>query len=1110
MSFVHLHCHSSFSFHAGVPSVPEFVGRAKDLGMPAVGLTDTDRMSGLIVHYQECRRQGIRPILGVELTEPRAGEVSAAQARRRADGDDVPAATFGTGATAGAAGLDPAELSSRADGAGSYARDRLVLLARNAQGYADLCDILTERHLAADTFRFEGVFEREWPDLLLMSSSPGLLGALAATPNRPNLHAELVNHSAATRKRSRQVEAVAASLQIPLVATNDSYFLERAAWPTHQVLTAIGLNSTASRLRQGECAPPGATLRPAAEMAAAFPSHQRALANAERIAIDCGSIELDLGQWIMPRIEVPGGATPEDHLAQLAWAGLERHYGGRPEYSRARQIQQMELETIEKLGYPSYFLIVREIREWANTRFASGFRRPTDCTILRGSAANSITFYNIGVSDLDPIRYDLYFQRFLNEERASPPDADLDFGWDERDEVQKFISRRWGQERVAITCTTNHFRERAAFRETAKVYGYTDEQVSQILDSHKSRTKRIDDDEIRRIWQVAGTVRGKPRFLGQHPGGVLITNQPMRRHVACERSGGLTDRIITQVDMHNGIDELGLIKFDILGNGSLSVLRDALAQLAEQGEDDPNVFDLEKCYADPAVKDVIRKGRTKGIFYIESPAQTRLNKKAQAETFEEITITSSLVRPAGSKYTATFVERERQRKQGLKDWDFLHPALESILHETHDVCAFQEDVTKICHQIAGLSYGQADRIRKMMNSQHEGAPEGILWQETEAAFLHGCMQHSGFTAAQAAEVWERVSSFTGFSFCKSHSATYAQLSFQCTYLKAHYPAQFLSAVISNSHGFYRRDVYLNEARRWGCRILPMDINDSRVKYAGRGRLIRPGFMHVRSVRGTTLQGSEQARRTGGPFRDLVDFVERTAGNAHKAEIERLILVGAFDRFGLSQPESLWLLDDVFKGLKGADAAAGAGASGSLFQGTGVLERMARDVPRGLLRNYNLAQKCLNELELLGYMLSGDILEILDLHPASRGAVPMRDVDQHRGKRVKVFGRQVTERMHRVQRTGEPMMFLTLEDRSETVDVILWPDVFERHADIVLGGGPFEVVGRVEEDWGTFSLVAEQIRAVEWSPNVVDLELASARLEKSFGEDYRYVDVGVAA
>jgi error-prone DNA polymerase len=1098
MSFVHLHSHSSFSFHAGVPSVPEFVGRAMDLGMPAAALTDTDRMSGLILHYEECRRQGIRPILGVELTEPRMGEVLAARMRRCAgEGAVVPAPPTGT---------DPAELAPRADGAGSHRRERLVLLARNAQGYADLCDIITERHLSADTFLFESLFQREWPDLVLITSSPGLLGSLASTPNRPNLFAELVNNSTATRRRSREVEAVATALQIPLVATNDSYFLERGDWATHQVLTAIGLNSTTSRLREGECAAPGATLRTTDEMAAAFPSHPQALANAERIAEECGSIELALGEWIMPRIDVPGGETPEGHLAQLAWAGLERHYGGGPNYTKARNIQQMELATIEKLGYPSYFLIVKEIRDWANTRLGTGYRRPTDCTILRGSAANSITFYNIGVSDLDPIRYDLYFQRFLNEDRASPPDADLDFGWDERDEVQKFIAERWGQERVAVTCTTNHFRERAAFRETAKVYGYTDDQVTEILDSHKSKTKRIEDDELRRIWRVADTVRGKPRFLGQHPGGVLITNQPMRRHVACERSGGEKDRIITQVDMHNGIDELGLIKFDILGNGSLSVLRDALAQLEEQGEADPNVNDLEKCYADPAVQDVIRKGRTKGIFYIESPAQTRLNQKAQAETFEEITITSSLVRPAGSKYTATFVERERKRKQGIKDWDFVHPALEPILHETHDVCAFQEDVTKICHQVAGLSFKQADRIRKMMNSHHEGAPEQDSWQETASAFLQGCMQHGGLNREQAEEVWQRVSSFTGFSFCKSHSATYAQLSFQCTYLKAHYPAQFLSAVISNSHGFYRRDVYLNEARRWGCRILPMDINDSRVKYAGRDRLIRPGLMHVRGVNGASLQSVETERRQQGPYRDLVDFVERHVGCTHKAAMERLILVGAFDHFGLSQPESLWLLDDVFQSLKGADK----GGSGSLFQGTGVLERMARDVPRGLLHDYNLAQKCLNELELLGYMLSGDILEILDLHPASKGAIAMRDVSKHKGQRVKLFGRQVTERMHRVQRTGEPMMFLTLEDRSETVDVILWPDVFERHADVVLGGGPFEVVGRVEEDWGTYSVVADRIKAVDWSPNVVDLELASQRLEKSFGEGYRYADVGVAA
>ena len=1095
LSFVHLHCHSSFSFHAGVPGIPEIVGRARELGMPAVGLTDTDRMSGLVLHYEECRRQGLRPVLGVELTEPRRGEVLAARARRGLPKEEGPAA----------AGMSP-----RADGAGSHGRERLVVLARNARGYADLCEVVTRRHLEADRFRFEEVFAREWPDFVLLTASPGLLGVLAGTPNRDRLYGELIGHSAATRRRSRELEAVARALDLPLVAQNDCYFLDPGQWRTHQLLTAIGLNSTLSRLRPGECASPQACLRSADQMAAAFPSHRRALANAERLAEECGSIELPLGEWILPRVDVPPGETPASHLKRLAWAGLERNYGGRGTCARARRIQRMELETIEKLGYPSYFLIVKEIRDWANGRFASGYRRPTDCTILRGSAANSITFYNIGVSDLDPIRHDLYFQRFLNEDRASPPDADLDFGWDERDEVQRFITRRWGEEHVAVTCTTHHFRGRAAFRETSRVHGYTDDEVTRILRSHKSREARIDDAGIRRLWELAATIRGKPRFLGQHPGGVLITDQPMRRHVACERSGGEKDRVITQIDMHNGIDELGLIKFDILGNGSLSVLRDALAQLAEQGEEDPGVFDVDKCCADGAVRDVIRKGRTRGIFYIESPAQTRLNKKARAGTFEEITITSSLVRPAGSRYAATYVERERKRQAGIRDWDFVHPALEAILGRTHDVCVFQEDVTKICHQVAGLSFAQADRIRKMMNSLHEGAPAEAQWRRTERDFLAGCMSHSGLTAPQARELWERVSSFTGFSFCKSHSATYAQLSFQCTYLKAHYPAQFLAAVISNGHGFYRRDVYLDEARRWGCRILPMDIGDSRLRYIGRDGRIRPGLMHVRGVRRAALEAIEAERGGHGAFRDLADFVERMAGPAsrirlHKAEIERLILVGAFDRFGLTQPESLWLLDDAFHAVRGAPEE-----SAGLFAATGAAEPPARGIPAGVLGDYNLAQRCLNELELLGYMLSGDLLEILELHPASRGTVPMGDLPGCAGQRVKLFGRQVTERIHGVQRTGEPMMFLTLEDRSGTADVILWPDVFQRYADAVLGGGPFEVHGRVEEDWGACSLVAEQVQAVEWSPGLVDLERASEKLAASFGREYRYADVGVAA
>jgi error-prone DNA polymerase len=997
-------------------------------------------MSGLIRFYLACRKAGIKPILGVELTQP------------------------------------------------GKPNEHIVLLAKNTRGYGDLCEIISRRHLDAD-FTFEKAFATIWPDLFCFTNFPHLLELLAATPNRPNLYGELINNSPLTRQRSRALEQKAEALGVPLIVSNNSFFLRQDDWEVHRILTAVGLASTLSRLKPEEYASRRAFFKSPGEIEQSFCNHREAVRNTQIIADQCNT-ELALNRWILPEVGAPEGFTPDSYLEKLALEGLEENYGGKPEYEQAKGIQEMELGVISKLGYPSYFLMVKEVRDWANDCLRANYRRPRDCSILRGSAANSITFYNLAVSDLDPIRYDLYFQRFLNEDRASPPDADLDFGWDEREKVLDYMIDRWGEERVAITCTTNHFRGRAAFRETAKVFGYSEAQVSKIADSQRTRTKKIDDDEIQHLRMLAEKIKGKPRFLGQHPGGVLITNDPIWRHVALERSGGAKNRTITQIDMHNGIDELGLIKFDILGNGSLSVLRDALQQLDDQALPDPDVWNLEKCYADPRVQDIIAKGRTKGIFYIESPAQTRLNKKAQAQTFEELTITSSLVRPAGSSYCQRFVERHRKAKMGIKDWEFLHPSLEAILKDTYDVCAFQEDITKICHQIANLSYKKADKIRKMMNSLHEGEIESDDWKQTAREFISGCMQNKGLTFEQAKELWERVSSFTGFSFCKSHSASYAQLSFKCTYLKGYYPAQFLAAVISNNHGFYTRDSYLNEARRWGIRILPISINESGIKYWGKHNWIRPGLMHIRALSTAGQERIIQERKSGGSFRNLEDFIRRV--DVRRDEVEKLIMVGAFDGFGLAQPESLYLLDGIY-GRRSHEP--------TLFQ-----ESVHRQELHPGLDDYTLTQRCLNELHLLGFMLSGNILEILDLHPASKNVVSANRLHEHVGKPIKVFGWPVTERVHTVTESGKPMFFLTLEDKTGVVDVIFWPRHYERFADILAGPGPYEIWGQVYEDWDTFSLTATSIRAVEWSPSQVDFEQASERLKTSFQSLGTYDDV----
>jgi DNA-directed DNA polymerase III PolC len=1042
MQYVSLHNHSVFSFYAGVPTVDELVAKAVSLGMQALALTDIDRMSGLILFYQACKKAGIKPLLGVELTRRNSGP------------------------------------------SGDYA----VLLAKNAAGYADLCEIITRRR-TDPSFAFEAAFARPWENLVFLAGSPAVLELMARTPNRERLYAEVIDHCAESRLRSRVMERRADELGIPLAASNDVYFVDPPGYETHRLLRAIGLCSTLSRLRPGECAPQNAFLPSHDKMERLFERRPDALVNTARIA-DCCDVRLDLGRWIVPRIDAPGAATPERHLRRLAWKGFVRRYGRSPQREKARALLARELDVIEKLGYASYFLIVKDVRDWADRTFSALYRKPGDSTILRGSAANAVTFYTIGVSDLDPIEHDLYFERFLNEDRASPPDADLDFGWDEREQALDYMVGRWGRDRVAITCTTNHFRAGAAFRETAKVYGYSEEQITAIMKSHRTRTRRVDDEELRFIVAQAARIRGKPRFLGQHPGGVLVTNDSIRRHVACEYTNGPAPRLITQIDMHNGIDELGLIKFDLLGNGSLSVLRDTLGQLAAQGVPDPAVDDVGKCCADPAVRAMVREGRTRGIFYIESPAQMRLNKKALADTFAEVTVTSSLVRPAGAKYTALYVERHRKAKQGIRDWEFVHPSLEPILRDTHDVCAFQEDVTKICRQVAGLSFKRADKIRKMMNSLHEGVCTKEELDAIASEFMQGCAATNGLSAAQAFELWQRVSSFSGFSFCKSHSASYARLSFKCAYLKAHYPAQFFAAVLSNEHGFYSRDVYLDEARRWGIRVLPMSVNASEVTYAGRHQWLRPGLMHVRGVRRAALEALVAERQRNGLFRNLADVLTRTP--LQRAETENLVLVGAFDGFGLTQPELLYQLDGVVGATRRISPTAPTEPSLDLDFG----DTAAATLHPGLC-DYTLAQRCLNELRLLGYMLSGNVLDILDLHPRASGSVAAADIGRFAGRDIKAFGWPIAKRVHWAGEEQRPMMFLTLEDKTECMDVIVWPDAYERLHDELQESGPYEVWGRVTEDYGTYSLEARTLHSVAWSPGIIDMQRASERLARSW-------------
>lgn len=831
--------------------------------------------------------------------------------------------------------------------------------------------------------------------------------------------------------------------------------------------------------------------------------------------------------WLMPQVEVPEGYTDDEYLRKCALEGLEAHYPdsetpfevmdgatdvvtqrhvevrqlaikNRPQ---ALEIQEKELEIISNKGYSSYFLMVKQIRDWANQQFQENYRRPKDCSVLRGSAANSITLYNLGASDLDPIRYGLYFERFLNEDRVSPPDADLDFGWDERDQVLEYIIDHFGEERCAMMCTTNTFRFRSAFREVAKVHGYTDEQITRLMREWKSESKDAErtqsdklrgDQQLSQILSIANRLEGHPRFLGQHCGGILITNDPITRHVACQFSGGVKNRKITQVDMHNGIDYLGLIKFDILGNGSLSVLRDALRNIEQQNED-PEVWDLEKCFVDPGVQEILSTSQSRGIFYVESPAQMRLNQKCDARTFEEIGITSSLVRPASAAFTQTFVDRHRQYKRGVQEWSFLHPSLAGVLGETHDVVVYQEDVIRICVEIAGLSFAQADKVRKMMNSLHEGEPDN--YAETARLFQQGCQKHQGFDEVQAAELWTRISSFQGFSFCQSHSLSYAQLSFKCSYLKAHYGAEFMAAVISNDHGYYGTSIYVDEVRRMGVEVLGPCVTQSEWKYQGDSKAstpeLRVGLMHVRGLRRVWVD-EMIAERAKGPWLSFQDFLDRNPQLGLRA-VQSLIQVDAFHCFKIPQPQLLAELNLWRRGVKNKLPQV------SQFHGSSpnFLNQLSTPISADVLPclpDITFAEKCYQELELLGYITSGHFLKMLALHPAADHTVAMRDLEHHLYERVKIFGSPMTFRRHRVQSSGQEMLFVTMQDISGTSDLVIWPKVYERFYTQTLDKVPLEVWGIPKREDGAITFEVDRIQVASWNPGQVSF-LRSVEMKK---------------
>ena len=767
--FVHLHVHSTYSPMRGVSSLEELCTVAQQQGSSAIALTDTNGLYGAIRFVEQAKHRGLRPILGAELTTD---------------------------------------------------QHRAVLLAKTPNGYANLCRLLSERH-SNPSFNFLLSVSRYRDGLIVITDDEAALTAWTQE-SRQDLYVELTPGPSMheTLRFNRHTG-------LPPVATNRVYFAHANDFSTHCLLRAIALNTTLSRLANEACCAPTQWLMPPARMAVQFPHVPEAVENTLRIAEACYS-DWRFGETIFPAFRQLSDEEAFLTLKRKTYAGAQHRYGTITLAIRDRI--EKELAIIRHKRFAHYFLVVEEIVRQA----------PRTCG--RGSVAASIVSYCLNITHVDPIKHNLFFERFLNPGRKDPPDIDLDFPWDERDSILKWIFAQYGKHQAAIVANQNSLGFRAAIREVAKVYGMPTQEtgkVSSQVTRHKDllgfSTPPTNEQWLCRLSQVlklkapwleilAQALKAQNHFrhLSMHCGGVVIVPDEIRRYVPVEYTAKGLPVIQWEKDQ---TEDAGLVKIDILGNRSLAVIRDAIAAIAKHTG---RVIDYATWNPldDPATQESIRCGDTIGCFYIESPA-TRLllrklwlgmppHRRAEADVFEYLVMVSSLVRPATHLFVEDFI---RCAHAGIRP--SLHPKLDGVLDETHGIMTYQEDVSKVAMALADFSVEDADQLRKVISKKHKERQLHDYYQQ----FCHGAERNNA-SPEVIDRIWKMIMSFAGYSFCKPHSASYAQVSFKSAYLRTHYPAEFMAAVISNQGGFYSTFAYISEARRMGLAILLPDMNES--------------------------------------------------------------------------------------------------------------------------------------------------------------------------------------------------------------------------------------------------------------------------------------------
>ncbi len=994
-----LRVHSYYSLMRGTASPKQLCRAAAELGYTGLAMTDRDNLYGLWPFLTACKKMGLKPIVGAEISEPDS-------------------------------------------------RRTVVLLVYKKNGYVNLCNLLSRRQLQKK-FSLSVEIPKSKEGLIVLCDGLKLTKELqmAGVEVVADLGPQPTSHGSKLRK-------LAGKLGIAAVATPDSYTLSESEYDFHRLLRAIELNSTLSAIDEIETAGGRRPLVEKAVYQKRFTMWPEVIDATEEIHAKC----LYSGpehKIIMPPWQ-SDGKRAEDVLHDDAYRGAQLRYGEDLPESVVERLEH-ELQIIGMMNFSSYFLVVRDIVH----RGRGGCRKRRICG--RGSGAASLVAYCLEITNVCPVKHNLYFERFLNPERSDPPDIDIDFAWDERDNVLADVFEKYGDH---VAMVSNHvcFKPRMAIRETAKVFGLPDSEI-------RTMTKRIpwlyrtkgEDlaDQLRRLpvlkdqdftepWpevlRLSARLIGLPRYLSVHPGGVVITPEPICNYVPVERASKGVRIIQWEKD---STEEAGLVKIDLLGNRSLGVIRDCLQAIQEKGTGlDEIGWQPEE---DGLTKANVAGGRTMGCFYIESPAMRLLQKKAASGEFEQLVLQSSIIRPAANEFV-----REYVRRLHGGDYQPLHEKVEDVLVETFGLMVYQEDVSKVAVALAGFSHGRADGLRKVLSKKDRN----LRLPDYKEEFYQGCKKNN-LSMEQIEALWQMMMSFDGYSFCKPHSASYAMVSYQAAYLKTHFPAEFMAAVISNQGGYYSTFAYVSEAKRMGLKVQPPDVNRSSVRWKGGNGMIRVGLQSVKGLSNRLMERIIHCRRKRH-YLNCEDFFRQTRPDEDEAVA--LIHAGALDT--LIQPPSRPALLYQFSCFQ------------RIAEGRGSLPLFpVRLPPPPDLPQQSSRENMRNQYRVLGFLCDEHPIRFFTKNGAGVGWV--KGVELHRfiGKTVRFAGWLVTGKLVST-RTGEVMEFLTFEDETGVVETTFFPKIYKRYAYQLSSGRPYLLSGKVDEDYGALTLTVASVQLLK--------------------------------